>query len=497
LNLWPRLIIAVTLGFLVLFGVFSLLAIRAVNDSTQRILDERLVIAQMAARELDRLVERAFYELEKATEFAEFDPEAPSLGEEYHMLAHAYGRVGALSLGVYFLDHQGRVVLSEPPEQSPIGADLSGEAHVRQVMETGHRSVSYPFVEPATGRPAVALTIPVLNPNGTLRAMLSGLVDLSSPEVLGPLRHARDLGHTGHAELVDGRGLVAAATGYGGFLQPGEHLDFYLRMLRQEALGVENTPYIPWHPVPEGREREHHVMAFAPLSGATWGVAVGGADWETFAPVNRLRKNLLLGGGLSLAFLWVVTLLGARALVRPVRALTDAAKEMAAGHLERQVRLDEGGEIGVLAESLETMRAQLRESLDNVRRWGEELESKVHDRTTELTFSNRRLAAVTAVATAANEVRDLRGMLERCLEAVLEQTQTEAAAVRLLERDGQLAVAASRGRYSDFPCHLSDSPMWMRISVRSPSNFSCLMAAPRIGWRDEYPPGSAANRRLR
>src|ERR1700730_769387 len=32
--------------------------------------------------------------------------------------------------------------------------------------------------------------------------------------------------------------------------------------------------------------------------------------------------------------------------------------------------------------------------------------------------------------------------------------------------------------YSSLPCHLSDSPMWMRISVRSPSNFSCAMWLP-------------------
>mgnify|MGYP001561740492 CR=1 FL=1 len=56
LYLWPRLAIALSLGFLALFGVFSLLAMRAVNDSTQRILQERLVIAQMAARELDRVL---------------------------------------------------------------------------------------------------------------------------------------------------------------------------------------------------------------------------------------------------------------------------------------------------------------------------------------------------------------------------------------------------------------------------------------------------------
>ena len=76
LNLWPRLVIGVTFVFLVLFGIFSLISLRAVSDSTDRILQERLVIAQMAAREIDRLVERGFYELEKATEFASFDPRA-------------------------------------------------------------------------------------------------------------------------------------------------------------------------------------------------------------------------------------------------------------------------------------------------------------------------------------------------------------------------------------------------------------------------------------
>ena len=69
MNLWPRLVLAVTLGFLLLFGIFSLLSLKAVDDSTSRILQKRLVIAQMAAREIDALVERGFFEPEKATEF--------------------------------------------------------------------------------------------------------------------------------------------------------------------------------------------------------------------------------------------------------------------------------------------------------------------------------------------------------------------------------------------------------------------------------------------
>ncbi|MEE9247630.1 MAG: cache domain-containing protein [Dehalococcoidia bacterium] len=233
LNLWPRLVIAVTVGFLVLFGIFSLLSMRAVNDSTERIFEERFVIAQMAAREIDRLVERGFFELEKATEFAAFDPQVPFLSEETHMLAHAYGRVGALSLGVYFLDGKGKVVLSEPIGKLPVDTDLSGEAYINQVMAMRTRSVSEPFADATTGKPAVALTIPIFGPDGNLMSMLSGLIDVTSDEVMGPLIHARGLGHTGHSELVDNRGLIIASTDPGGFLKRGEHLPFYLRMFQE------------------------------------------------------------------------------------------------------------------------------------------------------------------------------------------------------------------------------------------------------------------------
>ena len=442
-----------TLGFVALFGIFSLLALRAVSDSTDRIVEERLVIAQMAARELDRLLERAFYELDKATEFADFDPRAPSLAEEYHMLAHAYGRVGTLSLGVYFLDAKGRVVLSQPAGKLAKDTDLSREPHVEQVLETRRRSVSLPFRDPTTGRPAVALSSPILNADGTLRSILVGLVDVSSADVLDPLRHAMNLGHTGHAELVGEGGLVIAPTRPGGFLKPGEHLDFYLRMLRAGTSGAETVPYTPWQSAPKHQE-EHHVMAFAPLSVAPWGVAVGGTEQETFAPVVRLRNTLLLVGALALAFLWVLTLVGARLLVRPVRVLTGAAREMAAGNLEQPVQIGEGGEIGMLGESLDAMRVQLRESLEKVRRWGEELELKVQGRTAELATRNRQLAAVTAVATAGNQARNLEGMLSRCLEVALEHTGMEAGAVRLLDgNSSRLVVAASHGAYRDFFCH--------------------------------------------
>ncbi len=453
LNLWPRLVLTATVGFLLLFAVFTLLALRAVEDSTRRIQEERLVIAEMVAREIDRLVERGFYELERATQFAAFDPAARSLSDESHMLSHAYGRVGTLSLGVYFLDAKGRVVLSQPPGKLFQGTDLSRKAYVSQALRTRTRTVSVPFRDSPTGIPAVALARPVLNADGTIRALLVGLMNLSGHDVLGPLRHARDLGHTGHAELVSEEGWVIASTDSRAFSKPGEHLDFYLSNLGAGTADVADVPYTPWHSVPPDRAGEHHVMAFAPLVAAPWGVAVGGSTRETFAPVARLRRTLLLAGALALAFLWAVTLAGARLLVRPVHALTDAAAEMASGDLDEPVQVGEGGEIGRLAESLETMRTQLRESLERTQRWAEDLETTVQDRTAELRASNRQLAAVTAVATAANKAQEAKALVDSCLDIVLDYTGADGAAIRFLdERSRRLGPPLVSGDRAAFPC---------------------------------------------
>ena len=100
MGIWPRLALTIALGFLLFFTLFGLLSMRMVNDSTNRILEERQVLTQMAANEIDALLARAFYELETATTFARFDPQATNLEEEYDMLAHTYGRVSVFSLGV-------------------------------------------------------------------------------------------------------------------------------------------------------------------------------------------------------------------------------------------------------------------------------------------------------------------------------------------------------------------------------------------------------------
>ena len=429
LALWPRLAIAVTVGFGILFAGFSVLGIRAVDASTSRILHERLVLTQELAEDVDGLLERSFAQL------AAYGPGASSAAVDRLLVAQIYrGGANGVFSSVALLDARGRVRLSLGRGGPAAGTPLGSTAYVARVLAGAGRSISGGYRD-AAGRPVVALAVPVRR-GGSLAGVLVGTIDLAGAAVMERLDMAERLERTGHAELVGPGGIALASTEAKQSLRPGEHLAFYRTMLAASAPAVADVAVSASAGDPVDLRGQRHVMAFARLTQAPWGVALGGTESDTYAPAQRLRRTLMLAGGGSLAVLWLLTLLGARILVRPVRTLTRSAEEMASGDLEQPVSVSEGGEIGVLGESLETMRVQLKESLATVRSWGEQLELKVAERTGELNARNRQLAAVSAIMTVANEAHDLESLLLRCLDVVCDETGVDAAAVQLLERPG-------------------------------------------------------------
>ncbi len=402
-SLWTRIVLVLTLGFLMLLGVFALISLRILDDSTQRILTERQVIAQTAARQYDEILTQTFYELDKAASFGDFDPSIPDRADESRLLAYTFGRGGSFSLGVFFLDARGRVILAEP-DNSLVGADFSTYPFIVQALRSGQRNISDPFRDPHTQRPVVAVTIPIRGAGQQTMSLLSSWIDLTNPALSSPIAQARDLGQTGHAELVDERGTVIVSTeGDSGSLMPGDHLQFFLRMLAGNAPGVDDVPeeYGP-------HAGEMHVMAFAPLSVAHWGVAVGGSAVETFADVRELQTDIFLFGTLSFVVIFLVTLWGARHLIQPVNTLTGAAQRIETGDLSSPIPVSGSGEIGRLEQSFEAMRIRLQKSHDEVTAWRSELETRVRERTLELERLNAELQRLESV----------RGrLMERVIEA--------------------------------------------------------------------------------
>ena len=381
--LWPRLVVAVSLVFLILLAIIGALTTRAADESRDRILQERLVLAEMAASQVDGIFEHAFSELERAAAVNSLPAQGAGSKDVSGQLQRAFDGLSDIWFGLVLMDADGQPISSVPISQPRPPVATPGGAAIQDAVSAGERRISSPFLDEGTGKPTVLLVIVHNTPQSGTGFALAGAVDLSRMDLQGALRAATRLGKTGHAELFDNKGIVIAATDTL-FLAPGEHLHSYVQALSQKAPVVGVMPLESRSKSEASREGATHIMAVAPLSAIPWGVAVGGSEAETVAPATELRNNMLMVGAAALALMWMLTLVGARVLVRPVRTLTRAADGITAGDLDTPIYVGEGGEIGRLGESLDTMRIRLRTSLRDIEKRDRELERRVGERTEEV-----------------------------------------------------------------------------------------------------------------
>jgi phosphoglycerate-specific signal transduction histidine kinase len=126
---------------------------------------------------------------------------------------------------------------------------------------------------------------------------------------------------------------------------------------------------------------------------------------------QQLRTSLgymLASAGVAFLLLTVTTYAVLRRLViTPLANLGRAAQAIQRGSYDTPLVLHKSDEVGQLARTLDHMRSRIIEHLDQVRRWGAELEIRVAERTEELRQSQaanvereRQIAALEAVRAA-------------------------------------------------------------------------------------------------
>ncbi len=236
IGLWPWMALAITLGFAVLFLVFSLLAEWTLRSSIERILEERLVIAEITANQIDGVLDEAISEVIQAEQYlsdsADTKPQAELLPYRPEPQPLIKGMTISQPVGI----------LIRPPVY--FSSDV-GIYRTREIIAE-HRSqkpvVTAPFIEPELNRPVVAVIKSVVR-GGRLVGVMVGLIDLQAPAILDPLQKAAQLGQTGHASLVNEDGLALATTYDLPFLSPGEHAKFYRQAMAAGKPMIETVPF--------------------------------------------------------------------------------------------------------------------------------------------------------------------------------------------------------------------------------------------------------------
>jgi len=124
--------------------------------------------------------------------------------------------------------------------------------------------------------------------------------------------------------------------------------------------------------------------------------------------VRLLRQSLLRTGLVLAVSLMLILAVLDRWMLGPVAIITRSASRLAEKRLESPMRLDRSDELGDLAQALEKMRLALRDAFVDLERKNSELqayattlETRVEQRTLDLTESNERLSSTVSNLRAA------------------------------------------------------------------------------------------------
>jgi signal transduction histidine kinase len=257
-----------------------------------------------------------------------------------------------------------------------------------------------------------------------------------------------------HLEVVRPDGQVAL--GIGPDERPGD-LSHHYPIVQRLAAGGEAASLL--HTPQPGEAFEQHVMAAVPLAGSAFYVVLEQAVDVALALPLQLEQRLAVltvaGFLTALGVAWVTT----SHVVKPTQQLTTAARRMAQGDLESPIGGISGSdEVARLAQSLESMRRQLRAAYQQLESTNHVLESQVRERTARLGELLEKLisAQEDERARLARELHDETAQTLGALSIALDRARDELAgahprsaeqlaearaiAVRLLEETRRLIL---------------------------------------------------------
>ena len=384
-SLQSRILLLVTLGIAVILGTVGTASWLTVVSSTDRLLHERLVLAQATADHLERALQLSLLRLGNAV-----GPELnleDGLDAELHALQQA-SRDVVFGDGVFLLDAHGKLLTRWPPGSRPIAPDALSEVVAGAVA--GRPGVSGVLEVGTSGRRVVVGLEPLKGEGAEVRAIVGGTIDLTGTQI-DDLTRTTATDQT--IDVLDAHGTVLASSDPDNLFVNRDHRSLVADLIARRAAVVQEC-----HDCHEPGRRRTEILALTPLATIPWAVSIRQDKEDVLEPATRLRTTLLVLGAVLLLGAATVAWGSVMSVVRPIRLLTRRVRTIASGNLDVPVPPLGEDEIGELGRHIESMRERLRSSLAEIRRWNEQLEAEVARRTAELGARNRELELRNALA---------------------------------------------------------------------------------------------------
>lgn len=320
---------------------------------------------------------------------------------------------------------------------------------------------SAPYIDAALNGLVITTSLPIFNQQDAFQGVAA--MDIQLAQITRIVSNIQ-AGESGYAILIDNENRLIALpeAGYGDFGVTADNVP--LGSVISPAEFLQSSPDIfPMLDVISSREEgltsiqihgEERLVAYQQVPEIGYKLAIivplDELITESVAAREQLAAelgNTLLISLVLIAFIFAVALIASYGIghrfTTPLEELTDVAKQITSGNLEARSDIKSQDEIGTLANTINTMTATLRNSIQT-------LEQRVEERTAalqeELRKGERRekqYEAIAKVAQVINATQDLHDLLPKISEVISQQFGFYHVGIFLNDPSGQYSVLSA------------------------------------------------------
>jgi PAS domain S-box-containing protein len=379
LGLLGKMSALVIIGVISLIGIFALLGISSARQTTQQALNERMKFAQLTAELLDTSLFNLSSSLTRLAQFPLLDDPAINQAE----IQNFFNSVIVFDQGVHLVNKNGvDEFFTEENSHPEVGwTDILA---VQNAL-AGNQGANISLL--SEEQPSIVVAAPVFTENGSVGGALVAILELSNTRIF-PSKVDFNLGETGTLDILDQSGFIIHSSHPQRIMQKETKDAILNRLFESDETGVETCLGCTYDP---DLQFVDQVVAFAPLQQAPWGVVIRQDVTEAFMPVRILMFEILFMGALTIAGALVLVWLTTRSVITPIQSLQESAGRIAQGDLDTPVKqhmedwplrhIRRRDEIGDLVNSFDQMRHQLKQSIEEIQAWNQDLDRRVQERT--------------------------------------------------------------------------------------------------------------------
>jgi methyl-accepting chemotaxis protein len=234
--------------------------------------------------------------------------------------------------------------------------DYSDRQYYKDIIQ-GKQLSWQTLIGKTSKKPALILAVPIKSGDqlvGVLAAAMN--VDDLSKYIATWKR-----GKTGYAFLVDEKGKVVAHQAQA-YVEEQKSLNDHpliaaFRKSKWTSLTANFTNE-------KGNPSYGHVKEIA----RGWAIALQQEDAEVFDSLKHVQRLAVILLAVTILIVSFIAWISARAIVTPIRKLTEVAERMSLGDLNMQINIPSKDEIGLLAQAIKRMQTSLRLAMERLRR---------------------------------------------------------------------------------------------------------------------------------